>query len=55
VDDRYGRIAPGYVFDAILLDSSPEDSTIFNSPGAVTGVFQAGHPIVRHRSLGSPE
>ncbi len=48
VDDRYGRIAPGYVFDAIVLDDDPGDLSAFRSPGAVTGVFKSGVPIVAH-------
>jgi imidazolonepropionase-like amidohydrolase len=48
VADRYGRIEPGYVFDAILLDADPGDLSGFAEPGAVTGVFQAGRPVVRH-------
>jgi imidazolonepropionase-like amidohydrolase len=49
VDDRYGRIAPGYVFDAILLDEEPSGNlSVFERPGAATGVFQGGQPIVSH-------
>jgi imidazolonepropionase-like amidohydrolase len=51
VDDRYGRIAPGFVFDAILLDEDPGDLSAFASTGAVTGVFQAGAPVVPHPRL----
>jgi imidazolonepropionase-like amidohydrolase len=51
VDDRYGRIAPGYVFDAILLDEDPGDLSVFASRGVVTGVFQAGSPVVPHPRL----
>jgi imidazolonepropionase-like amidohydrolase len=51
VADRYGRIAPGYVFDAIMLDRDPSDMTLFARPGAVTGVFQSGVPVVRHPRL----
>ena len=29
----YGRIAPGYVFDAIVLDDDPGDLSVFASPG----------------------
>jgi imidazolonepropionase-like amidohydrolase len=46
VDNRLGRIAPGYVFDAIVLDRDPSDLTIFAEPGAVTGVFKGGVPAV---------
>lgn len=51
VDDAYGRIAPGYVFDAIVLDRDPGGLEGFASPGAVTGVFQAGRAVVPHPRL----
>jgi imidazolonepropionase-like amidohydrolase len=44
----YGRIAEGYVFDAVVLDADPGDLSAFASPGAVTGVFQAGRAAVPH-------
>jgi len=53
VADRYGRIAPGYVFDAIVVDRDPSDLSIFAEPGAVAGVFKAGRPVVRHPRLAS--
>jgi imidazolonepropionase-like amidohydrolase len=48
---RLGRIAPGYEFDAILLDESPDDPAIFARPGCVTGVFQRGVAVVPHPRL----
>lgn len=51
VADHLGRIAPGYVFDAVLLDDDPSDVTLFERPGTVTGVFKAGEPVVRHPRL----
>lgn len=42
VADRYGRLAPGYVFDAVVLDRDPSDPGIFRTPGAVREVFKAG-------------
>jgi imidazolonepropionase-like amidohydrolase len=51
VADRYGRIAPGYVFDAILLDDDPGDLSGFGEPGTVTGVFKAGEPVVAHERV----
>lgn len=48
VADRYGRIAPGYVFDAILLDEDPSDLSVFRRPGSVTGVFKGGAMVVEH-------
>lgn len=51
VDDEYGRIAPGYVFDAIFLDRDPGDLSLFVEPGAVTGVFKAGAAVVAHERV----
>jgi imidazolonepropionase-like amidohydrolase len=51
VGDRLGRIAPGYQFDAILLDEDPADPAIFTRPGCVTGVFQRGMAVVPHHRL----
>jgi imidazolonepropionase-like amidohydrolase len=51
VADDYGRIAEGYVFDAVVLDADPGDLTAFATPGAVTGVFQAGRAAVPHPRL----
>ena len=51
VGDRVGRLAPGYVFDAILLDDDPRDLQRLASPGAVTGVFKGGEPVVPHPRL----
>jgi len=48
----YGRIESGFVFDAIVLDEDPGDLSGFAEPGAVTGVFQAGRPVVPHPRLG---
>ena len=48
VADDYGRLAEGYVFDAVVLDADPGDLSVFASPGAVTGVFQAGRAVVPH-------
>jgi imidazolonepropionase-like amidohydrolase len=51
VADRYGRISPGYKFDAIVLDDDPGDLALLATPGAVTGVFKAGSPIRAHARL----
>lgn len=48
VADTYGRIAPGYVFDAIVLDEDPSDISVFGRPDAVTGVFKGGRIVVEH-------
>jgi imidazolonepropionase-like amidohydrolase len=53
VDDRYGRIAPGYVFDAIVLDEDPSDISVFGRRDAVTGVFKGGTAVVEHPRLGA--
>lgn len=51
VADRYGRIAPGYIFDAIVLDEDPTNLAIFAKPGSVSGVFKNGIPVVEHPRL----
>jgi imidazolonepropionase-like amidohydrolase len=51
VGDEVGRIAPGYRFDAIVLDEDPGDLSSFGQPGVVTGVFLAGRPAVPHPRL----
>jgi imidazolonepropionase-like amidohydrolase len=51
VDGDHGRIAPGQVFDAIVLDADLGDLSAFASPGAVTGVFKAGVPVVAHERI----
>jgi imidazolonepropionase-like amidohydrolase len=48
VADTYGRIAPGYVFDAILLDEDPSDISVFGRRDAVTGVFKGGRMVFEH-------
>jgi imidazolonepropionase-like amidohydrolase len=51
VESELGRIAQGYVFDAIVLDRDPGDLSCFAEPGVVTGVFQRGRPTVPHPRL----
>jgi imidazolonepropionase-like amidohydrolase len=51
VSDRLGRIAPGYEFDAIVLDREPVSLGFFGVPGSVTGVFQGGRPVLAHPRL----
>jgi imidazolonepropionase-like amidohydrolase len=51
VADNLGRIQPGYIFDAIILDQDPSNPAIFEQPGAVVGVFKSGVPVVRHRQI----
>jgi len=51
VGHERGRITEGYIFDAVVLDADPGDLSGFLSPGAVTGVFQGGDPVVAHPRL----
>ncbi len=51
IDDELGRIAPGYLFDAIVLDRDPADGTLFAEPDIVAGVFKGGEPVVAHARL----
>jgi imidazolonepropionase-like amidohydrolase len=44
VADRYGSVAPGYVFDAVVLADDPSDVSVFRRPEAVREVFKAGVP-----------
>jgi imidazolonepropionase-like amidohydrolase len=46
VDDRYGKIAPGYVFDAVALGSEPGNLRKLMEPDAVAAVFKGGKPAV---------
>jgi imidazolonepropionase-like amidohydrolase len=46
VGDRYGRIAPGYVFDALLLEREPSDLRELRAPGALGAVFKAGRAVL---------
>jgi len=51
VGERLGRIAPGFQFDAVVLDEEPGDLAKLGEPGTVTGVFQRGTPVVAHPRL----
>jgi len=53
IGSQVGRIAPGYHFDALLLDSDPGELTTLGSSGTVTGVFRNGVPVVVHPRLAS--
>jgi imidazolonepropionase-like amidohydrolase len=46
VADRYGRIAPGYIFDAIVFDEEPTTPSVFSTRGAVKEVFRSGVPVI---------
>jgi imidazolonepropionase-like amidohydrolase len=43
--DRHGRIAPGFVFDAIVLRRDPSDVAVFEQPDTVSAVFQGGRAV----------
>jgi imidazolonepropionase-like amidohydrolase len=51
VGSTHGRIAPGFAFDAILLDEDPSDPSVFERPEAVTGVFRRGAAVRAHPRL----
>jgi imidazolonepropionase-like amidohydrolase len=51
VGDRYGRIASGFVFDAIVLDEDPSDLAVFGRPGAAKGVFKDGELVAEQTTL----
>jgi imidazolonepropionase-like amidohydrolase len=51
VSDRLGRLAPGYEFDAVLLDDDPARMQTFTSRTDVTGVFKRGVAVVPHPRL----
>ena len=42
VADRYGSVAPGYGFDAVVLADDPSDASVFRRPEAVREVFEGG-------------
>jgi imidazolonepropionase-like amidohydrolase len=43
--DRRGRIAPGFIFDAIVLRRDPSDVAVFEQPDTVSAVFQGGRAV----------
>lgn len=46
VADRYGRIAEGFVFDAVLLNTDPSHPQVFGSPKSVAQVYKGGEPVL---------
>ena len=42
VSDTYGKIVPGYVFDAIVFDQDPSDLRVLKDREAVKAVFKGG-------------
>lgn len=51
VADHRGRLAPGYAFDAVILDDDPGDLSCFLRDDAVTGVFKDGVAVLPHPRL----
>lgn len=49
VDDHYGRIEDGFVFDAIVLSDDPTKIEVFGDPTNVVEVFKGGRRV-RSRS-----
>ncbi|WP_432970888.1 hypothetical protein [Dactylosporangium sp. CA-233914] len=47
-----GRIAPGHIFDAVVLGKDPSDLRVFAEPGSVADVSRAGRRV---GPGGSPE
>ena len=52
VAESYGQIAPGFVFDAIVLDRDPSDLE-FARKCEISGLFKGGDPVIRHPRWGS--
>jgi imidazolonepropionase-like amidohydrolase len=51
VEDRYGRIEPGYAFDAVVLGADPSDLSIFRNRDCAVAVFQGGRCATGQASL----
>jgi imidazolonepropionase-like amidohydrolase len=51
VSSHLGRIAPGYQFDAVVLEREPTDLGWLSEPGAVSGVFQRGRGVRANAAL----
>lgn len=51
VGHQRGRIAAGYAFDAIVLDSDPGDLSVFADPSCVRAVFKGGDLHGTHPQL----
>jgi imidazolonepropionase-like amidohydrolase len=47
VGNRYGRIVPGMIFDALLLEREPGNLRQLVEPGTVAAVFKSGSPAAR--------
>jgi imidazolonepropionase-like amidohydrolase len=48
VGQTHGRLAPGFSFDAVVLDEEPRDAAIFLEPSVAQGVFLGGEPCLAH-------
>ncbi len=46
ISHELGRIAPGYLFDAITVEEDPSDMSVFTREGSVSGVFKGGRAVV---------
>jgi imidazolonepropionase-like amidohydrolase len=46
--ETHGRIAPGYVFDAVLIDQDPRNMSVFLQDRPISAVFQHGRVIRPH-------
>lgn len=53
VEDRFGRIAEGFNFDAIVVAKDPTNIEVFRDPGNVVAVFKGGRRVSRDPSLAS--
>ncbi len=53
--DTHGQIAPGYVFDAVLLDSDPREIGVFAHEQPIAAVFQHGRVVRPHASWNAPD
>lgn len=45
LSDNRGHIAPGYIFDAVLIDEDPLSMSVFRREQPVSAVFQAGRVV----------
>lgn len=46
--DSHGRIVPGYVFDAVIIDQDPRDTAVFLQDRPISAVFQRGRVVRPH-------
>jgi imidazolonepropionase-like amidohydrolase len=53
VDDRLGRIAEGFTFDAVIISEDPTHVEVFGDPENIAEVFKGGRRVRRDSTLGS--